>query len=47
MRYFVSIQLSAISRQLYQFDPVGGTGILVERASCPFHSRTGCLNTGY
>ncbi|WP_293070941.1 MULTISPECIES: hypothetical protein [unclassified Moorena] len=26
---------------------LGGTGILVERASCPFHSRTECANTGY
>ncbi|NEO50842.1 MAG: hypothetical protein F6K55_44895 [Moorea sp. SIO4A3] len=28
------------------FDPVGGMGILVERASCPFHFRTGCPNAG-
>ncbi|NEP68566.1 MAG: hypothetical protein F6K02_25340 [Moorea sp. SIO3A5] len=25
---------------------LGGTGILVERASCPFHSQSGCPNTG-
>ncbi|NEO60157.1 MAG: hypothetical protein F6J98_06845 [Moorea sp. SIO4G2] len=29
------------------FDSVGGIGILVERASCPFHFRAGCPNAGY
>ncbi|NEQ83020.1 MAG: hypothetical protein F6K26_23175 [Moorea sp. SIO2I5] len=28
------------------FDLVGGTGILVEWASCPLQFRTGCPNTG-
>ncbi|NEO43330.1 MAG: hypothetical protein F6K55_04055 [Moorea sp. SIO4A3] len=47
MRIFVPYSLfptGCISFLL--LDLVGGMGILVERASCPFHFQTGYPNTG-
>ncbi|NEO76451.1 hypothetical protein [Moorena sp. SIO4G3] len=40
------VMAGCISFLLFDLVVRYGTGILVERASCPFHFRTGCPNAG-